>query len=446
MRCPASLRCALCALVVGVLGAAAPADAAVAAADRPVFGGPVLAGRQLVWVESDSGPNRVIDVQSADPAGRIVRLLSLPAPGGDQYVDDFDASASRIALVRRYAAGTRPDGFRDWASELWVLAGRWRTIGPDDGCWPTVVAVDGDTVAYGMCGTDIVVTDLAGSEQRVPAEGFVHSLSVAGRYLALRRIEFRAPDRPEDVFVVYDLAARREAYRARVADVQGPSSATFPNHHDAARGDIRADGTLVVSAYDPGSGFHEGRVAWYSVADPRPHFVPVRTLGSRVSLVDDLVALRRQEPLGEFAVMTLGGDLVDRLAVRSSGSIAFDGREYGWIFNGPHRRAFPTTAPSVSEPLLAAGPRPALAFRVSQPATVAVTVARCGTVRARRCLRSRRVARLDRRVRAGRNRLRLPPAAARALSSRRSYQVTLQARNRTGRRSRAVRVLRLARR
>jgi hypothetical protein len=271
-------------MVALALAVPAPADPVVAtypdgsfAVAAPAFEpGPVIAGDSVAFAISDHGRDRLFGFRAASRDGTWRTLYSAPRkrPG---FARSLAASSERVVAFRETTRNvfcvvggecSPPTGA--------ILSGsvrdRLRRIAPATERLPRTascsrriaqlesdaVAVSGMRIAYARrmrClsphrpGHSQVVVR-TGGRVRVIYRGGADGIQLAGRYLA-----FQPQRRRPSPSVVFDLRARRVAYRARVGDWYS----------------LGSDGTLVTARF----GFSDtGRLAWFSPGSPRRHRLP----------------------------------------------------------------------------------------------------------------------------------------------------------------------------
>jgi hypothetical protein len=264
-----------------------PADPVVAtypdgsyAVAAPAFDpGPVIAGDSVAFAVADHGRDRLFGFRAASADGTWRTLYTAPRnrPG---LARSLAASGERVVAVRdstRVASCvvggecSPPTGAILGGS----ARGRLRRIAPATERLPRTascrrriaqlesdaVAVSGARIAYARrlrClsprrrGHSQIVVRTSGNV-RVVHRGRASGIQLAGRYLA-----FEPERRRPSPVVVFDLRARRVAYRARVGDWYS----------------LGSDGTLATALFS-GVSF-TGRLAWYSPGSPRRHRLPNR--------------------------------------------------------------------------------------------------------------------------------------------------------------------------
>jgi hypothetical protein len=409
-----------------------------------------FAGDNLVWLEFSPGKaSAPVVVMGLGRDGRTSQLFSLdpPWPGTFSWPQELAGSSTRLAVLRSSQDEDR--NAPGWRGEqgLWALGpGGWRRIaGWKQWCECGVrdIAVDGDRVAYAE-DMRVVIDDLSGRPPQVIDSSPNLRLELAGRFLAVRRNPAWTPDgsRYEDYVVVYDLTTEQELYRVSVPELFGTDRTPFPGNRDAVEFRIDSDGVLVVNAVDVQSFARSGTLTWYSIDEPRAHPIPWRPVYAGLSFSNKLVAFARAE--NESVVVDLNGNLVDHITARMTPAL-YNGRDWGAFerYNpipSAKRTAFPATAPLVVDPAVV--DQSVVAFRVTQPSTVSLTLDRCPRgLASGRCREPRRIGALSRRAGIGKNRIRLGVGLQRQLRVAGTYRLRLRARNRAGRRSRVRDVL-----
>ncbi len=183
----------------------------------------------------------------------------------------------------------------------------------------------------GLCVAEraIEVVDVrSGAATEVLRDRSAARLRLAGRYLAFVD---RTVVRARMPVVVYDLVARREAYR------------TPPLAADVTAMDVQADSkVVVVQAPAPYPERRADRsVVWFGPRNRRGRRLPVRAGDvASVRLVGDRVLLQRvRRGRAELAVVELAGRIRPlRGARRSFGDLGFDGRWAAWAGVADGRR------------------------------------------------------------------------------------------------------------
>jgi hypothetical protein len=296
--------------------AAAPAGAAPRlVAPTEAIGNPTFAGNEIVYAAE--GPRGAAIIRAVGPHGtvRLVRRLpNVRAMVADPFDDGFgftfdqrvelrgtpSALGIRVRVLQgdRYSSTIEDRIFGGPAGAplpylySHCLAPSWqRGVSPVD----NAIDADGRRIAFvretcdqsGPVGLHVVVRDaLTGAETVGPATA-TREVRLAGRYVAYR------PAPSVGSVSVYDIDA------GQVVNTVETSAPRF---------DVQADGKLALGPL-PGRFGYEfpcSDVVWFSPGDQTPH--KVADCNSALVAIDgDHIALMRQEPSGQAAVVTLGG-------------------------------------------------------------------------------------------------------------------------------------------
>lgn len=180
-------------LVLAAAPAASAGDTLVTQGTRALWAEPVFAGERIAWVTLAPGePAPGYELHLAAPDGSGHRSQVVAAPPAYEYRHrsvSLAASARRVAASIHQGYYTSKKGGTFRADYSAVLSGP-----PDaqlepfavpcatDAYLHRAVAVDGDAVAYVVCGSKVVVRDYeTGRDHELPPAG---SVSLAGPYIA----------------------------------------------------------------------------------------------------------------------------------------------------------------------------------------------------------------------------------------------------------------------
>lgn len=322
---PAARLLWLCCLLVVSLGietGQASAADRVASVEGDLEQGPLLVGGQVAWRESlcfrncaqyesdgycdDSSLALAVRLSRK---GRRTRTLasgrndcSDAGPSSSASALSFDISRSHFALERSSTFGSE----EAYGSASTLHAGpiggplkRLYRCGDEEVF--SQFALDGQRLFYNPtpCAESpdsLVVLNLrSGKAMRVPvpAKVRIYFLQLAGRYAAFTVQSRVSPYASETV--VYDLAARSEAYRT------GTSGA------------LSRDGKMVVlrsvrARKNDGKYCERRSLSWYSPAEPRPHRIPVSACNHPVLFAGQrIVYLAPGKPGRSVKIATLQG-------------------------------------------------------------------------------------------------------------------------------------------
>jgi hypothetical protein len=308
--------------------------------------GPVLSGTRVVWATNGQR------VYTSSPKRRLWHpgRVSVPADAqldpqsryvAEQQVSDLASSASTTIFIRTVGARRIPPCVSEsppclggplrtvpFRGELWVRRGSGPFRRLEGGAHrPLVIAadVDGQAVVLAEDGdVDRVVLRLP----NVPPQVLTSStelgyprVAVAGRFAAwLEGNEHPTTGYPLRSLVVYDIRARRVAYRLASAPVTDL--------------DLAPDGTVAFGQDPTPAAGPNGGVGWASVAEPWPHFLAgdaipfrVRLAAGRVAFFTGICCPREPRPL---VVETLDGRITNRLPA-AYGDFDFDGQRLAYL-------------------------------------------------------------------------------------------------------------------
>lgn len=358
----------LAGIVVAVLVAivAAPASAAPALVDRVPsdrISGPRLAGPSLFYAENGSR-RIVLRLATPDTKARKLATLSPPPSPPDEEEEspgDFVSFSSELAgspdrLAYKSVVFSGNARYQVGQSRLHLhegtLTGEFgRTLdcGHSDIYSPAASAldIDGPRVAYSDCTGRVVVRDHSGpttTETIVSAgDGLaIGVVKIAGRYLAYNAYPIGPTGTSPTVTVVHDWVANTKLYEI-------PRVSSF---------DIQDDATLAVSTgqvddLDCG----DGKLAWYSAAQPAEHVLPVKPCTSEVRISGNriaAVAAGADETERMVALVSLDGSRTDVARLGTGlrrGEIDFDGARVAYAlgncFGGADLLTESATAPAL---------------------------------------------------------------------------------------------------
>lgn len=273
-----------------------------------VQAGPAFTGSRVSWTTNTAG------VYTSQPVNRVWQAPAVQ-PDRVQRLTAVSGSSLRVAFIRRVERlqhcdvicphGPRPVERSD------VLAG------PPRGPFRRLnrglaldVDVDGSRIIYSDTGR--VVLD---RRTLASADGVEYpDVALAGRFAAWTEVPrgqnfIYAPR----ALVVYDVRAGRIAYRlvaAPFVDI-----------------DLAADGTVAFGEDPTPVGGPNGGVAWASVAEPWPHYLPGDAIPYEIRIASGRIASFGK---GELTVRTLAGAAVASLPA-AYGAFDFDGRRLAYL-------------------------------------------------------------------------------------------------------------------
>ena len=319
MRPPGGLKLQMArALLIATLGLAllaAPAAAAprlVARTSGPVELGPALAGERLFYGELG---RRAMALRIATPGQGRRRLATVARPG-ESYGEEVSpgdysfirsslaASAERLAFVQMSSAGNAryQQGQNSIRQLGGVPNGRLAILdrcsnqsyyGPAS----STVDVDGPRTAATDCLGRIVIREHDAVVATVePGSGLAAgTLALAGRYVAYNAYAVPPATTPTTT-VVHDWTTNSKVYEV-------PRATSF---------DLRADGSLAAATV-PDATCERSKLAWYSIAEPVEHVLPVKPCHERIRLINDRIAtvLYQSGPRRVLALTALDGQRAD---------------------------------------------------------------------------------------------------------------------------------------
>ena len=212
--------------------------------------------------------------------------------------------------------------------ELWVRRGPGSFRRVAGGLHrPLVVAtdIDASTVVYADEATVNRVVLLRRNAQpevlTFSSELRYPRVAVAGQFAAwLEGNEKYVGGYPLRGLVVYDLRARRIAYRLAAAPI-----VSF---------DLAADGTVAFGQNPTPVGGPNGGIGWASLAEPRAHFLPGDAIPFRIKLAAGGVAFFTRiccpRDFFPFLIESLNGDVLSR-RFAAYGDFDFDGRRLAYL-------------------------------------------------------------------------------------------------------------------
>lgn len=327
-------------VVLAMLIAAAPAIAAPVLVKRTagVIEGPHLAGESIFFREI--GARRMVMRLASPTSDRKLSSAQISTESGDTLDEespgDYSSFASRLAasperLAYKEAFASGNARYQVGQSSLTLYGGSLTgPFGQEDRCSssdyfsPASAALDADgpRVAATDCTGQIVIRDQGTGPPTVtrispgPMLGAI-DVALAGRYVAFNAVPAGPTGTSPTVTVVHDWIANEKVYEV-------PRAASF---------DLQDDGTLAVStgrADDLDCG--DGKLLWYSRAEPTEHLLPVKPCTSEVRIAGGRVAVAAAAPgdqQRELALLTLDGRRTDIAQFGTDsmrrGSIDFDG-------------------------------------------------------------------------------------------------------------------------
>ena len=304
------------------------------------MGGPVLAGRTVVWLERQAGEVRL---ERALP-GRPPRVL-LRQSLRDASLEDVAASASVVAVERRTSICPPPNppiGYTCSEERAILEAGSqggFRTVAPTDDCGggssssPTSVDASGPVVALGLnvC--------LAPDNRRRRVA--LATLDRPGVTVLCDSAQFALPSRCDgEARIAGGFVAWREGRSAIVVfDTRTGAVASRPLVPHAVSFDLQADGT-VAAAYYPADAGVPASIVWHG-ADRTGRTLPFRIVGARGHDPDVRIAANRilaERDLGRGVSALVVSDLAGRTTriarfkapVRRDGGLDLDARRVSW--------------------------------------------------------------------------------------------------------------------
>ena len=372
----ALLRRLVPAVLAAGLAAAAPAAAGAtrltAATDLRL--GPALAGEGLLYGELFRGSVRVTLARPNRPRSR---LLAGPVPrrvdheddepGGYTIVtSDIAASPERLVYASAFASGNAR--YQQGITQLDRFAGDLETgfdtleectSNNPSGPASTSVDADGARVATTDCAGRIEIrsnTDFPDDVVRVdPGAGLaVGQLALAGRYVAYNSFALAPGASTPGTTVVHDWVAGTKLYEV-------PRQSSF---------DLQADGKLAAASVPSGTdSCTQGKLAWYSPAEPTEHVLPVVPCDENVRIAGDRVAaVTRSDSQRVLALVALDGTRADAARFGGPGMQRgrhdFDGTRVAYALGNCLGGAdLHTGSAAISQPPPA--PSPACPMRVS---------------------------------------------------------------------------------
>jgi hypothetical protein len=333
-------RATVFAAVCAALLAAAPAAQARRAVAQGSFTVFEVAGDAVAWSDL-SRPGGRLRVRVGGAPSRLVFSQRVPR-GYVGALDSLAASERRLGIIVSEQRGDDESPNFRLVRELWTgpLSGpltralRGVVTGACQSA-PSGVAVGEDALisVESTCpsGANVVVRDFAtsGTARTIGSAAYVDQLGAAGRFVAWRHstpapTSFPAPGE----IVVFDVTANAEAYRI----ASDPSRAIESV-------DVQADGKVLVEGrrVTPGTGASQGDfLDWYSVAEPTPHPLSVRSAFTPPLLGADRVLLSRiaNRTTDELLLSDLNSTLttVARFPRRTLRvDVAFDGRTAAYV-------------------------------------------------------------------------------------------------------------------
>ena len=306
------------ALALLLPAAASAASTQVLRSTTSTLATPVLAGDAVV---ADAYKPGSVDVLSATPGAQPVRLFHIAG----EFSVPVAASGNRVLLRTSSEGG---------ASDLYSgpLAGPLTKL---ESCpqssqlvFPPGPALDGDTSIWSGegCVPSRLKIQFGSLSRIVDASGRPGPLAAAGRFVAWVDAD---PNANTTVatrrLTVYDAQAGSVAYTVVVPDIQTVQ--------------LNSDGTALVAPTDVFHGHgacghdYPSRVAYYTVADPTLHSVPVTTCREQVALAGGRIAFVRRLSDGtdELALANLDGTAIQPVAhIDAISAFDFDGAHVAW--------------------------------------------------------------------------------------------------------------------
>jgi hypothetical protein len=351
-------------VLVGILAAPASADPTlVGRTSSAGISGPRLAGPSLFYAEN--GSKRIV-LRLAAPGADPRKLLSLSPPPsppdedeespGDfvSYSFEIAGSANRLGYKSvvfsgnaRYQVGQSHLDFYEGppAGDL----ARTINCGHSDIYSPAAAAldIDGPRVAATDCTGRVVVRD---HSTPTPTETIVSAgdglaigtVKIAGRYLAYNAYPIGPTGSSPTVTVVHDWLANKKVYEV-------PRVSSF---------EIQDDATLAVSTGQVDDlDCSDGKLAWYSAAQPTEHVLPVKPCTSDVQIAKNrisAVATGEEDTERMLVLVGLDGTRTDAVRLGTSlrrGGIDYDGERVAYAlgncFGGADLMTESATSPAL---------------------------------------------------------------------------------------------------
>jgi hypothetical protein len=300
-------------IVAAVL--AAPAGAEPTRLDRipgDALDGPRLAGESVFYGEVGK---RRIALRLASPGTTRRKLADLSPPPGpsdpeeespgdyNQYSSAIESSPDWLAFKAVVSSGNAR--YQQGMSSLSLYGGTLTgPFGRTESCsnnnyyGPAAAAldVDGSRSASSNCDGSVVIRDHSGAS---PDTTFspgnmlaVGDLELAGRYLAYNAYPIGPTGTSPTVTVVHDWVANAKVYEV-------PRVNSF---------DLQDDGTLAVSTGQVDDlDCSDGKLAWYSIAQPTEHVLPVKPCTSEVRIANNRIAVVAAGSEGDERMLALAG-------------------------------------------------------------------------------------------------------------------------------------------
>lgn len=282
--------------------------APVIAAALAIASGPALTGPRVTWA------SHTFAVYSSSPVRRIWKAPQVEVPLF-QRVGQIAASPRRVAFIRTVelqpfcpAGDICPYRREVVQKDLWSgpPRGPFRRVNHDR---TLDVDVAGNRVLYSNTSSIVLGRPLASSSSVEYAD-----VALAGRYAAWTEVpRGRNFIYVKRALVVYDLRARRVAYRLEPAPFVDM--------------DLAPDGTVAFGQDPTPLGGADGGIGWASVAEPWAHFLPGNAIPFEVKLAARRVAYFNR---GKLVVQTLDGEIV-ALTPAGYGDFDFDGRRLAYL-------------------------------------------------------------------------------------------------------------------
>ena len=295
---------------------AAPASAEPTRVDRvgtDRITGPRLAGPSLFYAEN--GSRRVV-LRLASPDAEARKLISLsppplpPSPDdespGDFVSSSFEIGASADRLAYKTVAVSGNARYQVGQSRLTLFAGatsgefaRSLECGHNDIYSPAASAldIDGPRVAFSDCTGRVVIRDHSAATETIVSAGeglAIGTAKIAGRYLAYNAHPIGPTGTSPTVTVVHDWVANTKLYEI-------PRVASF---------DVQDDGTLAVSTGQVDDlDCSDGKLAWYSAAQPTEHVLPLKPCTADVRIAGGrIMAIATGDSADEHVLALVGLD------------------------------------------------------------------------------------------------------------------------------------------
>ncbi|HEX2127130.1 MAG TPA: hypothetical protein VHF45_11300 [Thermoleophilaceae bacterium] len=345
-------------IVAGAL--AAPAGAEPTRVDRipgDVIEGPRLAGDSVFYGEVGRRRIALRLASSVPPRRKLAELSPPPSPPDEEegspgdyveYSSAIEASSEWLAFKQVVSSGNAR--YQQGTSSLSLFGGtltgdfgQTETCSNNNYYGPAAAAldVDGARSASSNCDGSVVIRDHSGASPNTTVSAgnmlAIGDLDLAGRYLAYNAYPISPTGTSQATTVVHDWVANTKAYEV-------PRVASF---------DLQDDGTLAVSTGQIDDlDCSDGKLAWYSIAQPTEHVLPVKPCTSEVRIVGGriaVVAAGSNETERMLALVGLDGARTDVARLGSGlrrGGLDFDGERVAYALGNCLGGADLFTAPA----------------------------------------------------------------------------------------------------